>query len=262
MNTTLRQKMAYITAIIYTALIGIGMFTAYHINGTPYNNPQMTETLVWFEIVMTIFAFIMAKKYFSWQELGFGKINIKNILWFAPMLIIGTIIVFNLASFAVANADSISPEQWKLFSLICFTTFLVGLSEELVYRGVVFASFIKENKVKSLLISAVTFSLLHSVNVFGGLTFTAMLMQLAMTFVAGLFFGFVRMKIDNIVPIIIFHWAWDFSLIGGDVINVGDINNSFTVGFIVCEILFAVTFVPYWVYRQMRDNKAPNKLTS
>lgn len=218
MNLLPQQKKAFITALIYTALIGIGMFTSYHINGVSYESPNMIKTLVWFEIIMTALAFFMAKKYFSWQELGFGKFNVKNILWLVPMFIVGTIMLLYLVFFTIDNADNITNKQWQLFYLVGFTTLLVGISEELVYRGIVFTSFIKENKVKAVLISSLAFSLLHSVNVLGGLTLSSMLSQMLMTFIAGLFFAFVRMKINNIIPLMLFHWLWDFSLIGRAVI--------------------------------------------
>ncbi len=252
-NLSQLKKISYLTAFIYTVLIGIGMYTTYHINGVRYGESEMVETLVWFEIVMTIFAFFMAKKYFSWQELGFGKINFKNMLWFVPMLVIGTIMLLYLGYFVIANADSITSEQWKLFYLVCVTTLLVGISEELVYRGVVFATFIKESKVKAVFISAITFSLLHSVNVFGGLELVAMLGQLGVTLIAGLFFAFVRLKINNIIPIILFHWLWDFSLIGGQVLQMGETNSIFTSVFLLFEVIFVCTYLPYWVYREKKN---------
>ncbi len=254
-NLTQLKNVSYITAIMYTALIGIGMYTTYHIYGIRYGESQMVKPLVWFELVMTIFALFMAKKYFSWQALGFGKINFKNMLWFVPMLVIGTMMIVYLGYFAITHADSITLGQWKLFYLVCVTTFLVGFSEELVYRGIVFAAFIKESKVKAVFISAITFSLLHSVNVFGGLAFGDMLGQLGMTLISGLFYAFVRLKINNIIPIIIFHWFWDFGLMGGQVLQIGETNNMLTSVFLVFEIVFVCTYLPYWVYKEMKKNK-------
>lgn len=249
-NLTQKQKIALIASVIYTALIGAGMFTSFHINGIPYSSPRMPETLLWFEIVMTIFALLVAKKYFSWQELGFTKT--KNILWFAPMAIMGTIVVGNLGYFAITHADSFSAEQWQLFGVVAATTFLVGFSEELMYRGIVFSAFLQDSKVKAVLVSAVIFSLLHAVNVFGGVTFGGMGLQLFMTFIAGLFFAFVRLKIENIVPLIIYHWLWDFTLIGGQVLQDGDINGNYTTAMIFFQLGFAVTVIPYFVYRERK----------
>ncbi len=139
-----KKRISYITAFIYTALIGAGMYTSYHINDISYNNPRMVETLVWFEVIMTLFALIIGVKYFSWKELGFVKIKEKNSRWFNPMGFVVFVVIFNTINFIVKS--DITAEQWKLFGIVGITTFLVGFSEELVYRGIVFASFIKENK--------------------------------------------------------------------------------------------------------------------
>ncbi|MBS9779710.1 MAG: CPBP family intramembrane metalloprotease [Moraxellaceae bacterium] len=249
-NLTQKQKIALIASVIYTALIGAGMYTSLHINGIPYDSPRMPETLLWFEIIMTIFALLVAKKYFTWQELGFSKT--KNILWFAPMAIMGTIVVGNLGYFAITHADSFSTQQWQLFGVVALTTFLVGFSEELMYRGMVFSAFLQDSKVKAVLVSAVIFSLLHAVNVLAGVSFGGMWLQLFMTFIAGLFFAFVRLKIENIVPLIIYHWLWDFTLIGGQVLQDGDINGNFTTAMIFFQLAFAVTVIPYFIYSERK----------
>ncbi len=247
---TQNQKISFLTAFIYTALIGAGMYTSYHINGTSYNNPRMVETLMSFEIVMTLFAVVMAVKYFSWHELGFRNVEKKNLIWFAPMGVVVAVVLFTFVSFMLSN--TFTPDQLRLFTIAGITTLLVGFSEELVYRGIVFATFLKESKVQALFVSGITFSLLHSVNVFGGLEFAAMLGQLGITFIAGLFFAFVRLKIKSIVPIIIFHWVWDFNLIGGQVLHTGEINSTFTTAFVVLEIIFVFTYVPYFVYQERK----------
>ncbi len=109
------KNISYITALIYTILIGFGMFTSFHFYGIPYTDLKIMDTLVWFEIVMTIFAVVMAFKYFSLKELGFTKINMKNIIWLVPIVLVGLILLFNVANFAITNFDSITLEQWKMF---------------------------------------------------------------------------------------------------------------------------------------------------
>ncbi|MBS9784115.1 CPBP family intramembrane metalloprotease [Candidatus Gracilibacteria bacterium] len=135
---------------------------------------------------------------------------------------------------------------------VALTTFLVGFSEELVYRGVVFSTFLKDNKVKAILVSAVIFSLLHAVNILAGTDIIVIGAQLFMTFIAGLFFAFVRLKIENIIPIMLYHWAWDFVLIGGEVLKDGDINGTFTTAMIIFQLVFAVTVIPYFVYQERK----------
>ncbi len=245
------KNISYITALIYTTLIGAGMFTSFHFYGIPYTDLKIVDTLVWFEIVMTIFAIVMAFKYFSPKELGFTKINNKNIIWLVPIVLVGLILLFNVANFAITNSESITPEQWKMFITVTIMTFLVGFSEELVYRGVVFAAFLKESKVAALLVSAVIFSLLHAVNIFGGLDFISMLVQLGLTFLGGLFFGIVRLKIESIIPLILFHFTWDFVLFSGQVFNT-DINEDITTYMLIFEFAVAILFVPYFIYTEVK----------
>ena len=244
------KKISIITAIIYTALIGLGMYTAFHINGTSYDNPAMVKTLIWFEIIMTLFAVVMSVKFFSWQQLGFTKIDKKNIAWLLPMAITAVVILFTMTSFM--SQAQISAQQWQLFTVVGITTLLVGFSEELVYRGIVFSAFFKDSQIKALWVSAVIFSLLHSVNVVAGLEISGMLMQLAMTFIAGLFFALVRIKIQSIIPLMIFHWLWDFNLIGGEVLQAGDSNSLFTTAFILFELVVVCFYLPYYVYKLKR----------
>ncbi len=91
--------------------------------------------------------------------------------------------------------------------------------------------------------------------------FTAMLAQLLMTFIAGLFFGFVRMKIKSIVPIMIFHWFWDFNLIGGQVLGIGKINDNYTTTFVLFEIAFVVIYLPYFIYKENKKKTKKKKIT-
>lgn len=255
------KKVALISAAIYTALIGAGMYTSFHINGVPYTNPKMVETLWIFEVVMTLLTVGVIAKFFSWKEVGFGKINKKQALWLIPVLGIAFIMWGNIIHFIMQNTGSITPEQWSLFALVGFTTFLVGFSEELMYRGIVLTAFAKKNKmISALFVSAVAFSLLHSVNILAGPTYAAIGGQLVLTFILGLVFGLLRIKIENIVPLIIFHWLWDFALIGGSVLKIGQLNSSWATTFILFELVFIFTVVPWFICQEKKKNKSLKKV--
>ncbi|MFD3156834.1 CPBP family intramembrane glutamic endopeptidase [Haloimpatiens sp. FM7330] len=70
---------------------------------------------------------------------------------------------------------------------------------------------------KAIIISAVSFSLLHSVNIFGGNSVSSTIMQIIFTFIMGLCFAPLALKVKNLYPLIIFHWLWDFVLIAGPI---------------------------------------------
>lgn len=82
-----------------------------------------------------------------------------------------------------------------------------------MYRGIVLHAFLTTNRVRwAMLVSAIAFSLLHAVNVFGGVALLGVPMQLIMTFLFGFLLAPLMLKLNNIVPLIIFHWLWDFVL--------------------------------------------------
>jgi len=63
-----------------------------------------------------------------------------------------------------------------------------------------------------MFVSAIGFSLLHAVNVFGGVPLLGVPMQLITTFLFGFLLAPLMLKLNNILPLILFHWLWDFVL--------------------------------------------------
>ena len=98
-------------------------------------------------------------------------------------------------------------------------TLLVGVAEETMFRRILFIRllglFQERGFKKALLISAVCFSLLHAVNILGGSPAPQVLMQLAATFVAGLFYVLMFDYTRNIYLLIIMHFLWDYILFSG-----------------------------------------------
>ena len=226
---TSKQKIAIFAAVLYTFVIGIGMYIIFHINGVGYGEPNMVNTLWYFEIILSLIAIVTTVKYFSWEEVGFAKIAVKQILWAAPIFILLILIWGGIFNFLLNN--KISTEQIKLFSLVGFTTLLVGFSEELMYRGVLFSSFLnhkKSGKFKAVFISALGFSLLHAVNFLAGLPLQDLIYQLISTFIFGLLMALLKLKIKSIVPFIIYHWLWDFALIGAIVIGYYEMYSEYS----------------------------------
>ena len=98
-------------------------------------------------------------------------------------------------------------------------TLLVGVAEETMFRRILFIRllglFQERGFKKALLISAVCFSLLHAVNILGGSPAPQVPMQLAATFVAGLFYVLMFDYTRNIYLLIIMHFLWDYILFSG-----------------------------------------------
>ncbi|MDX2229782.1 MAG: type II CAAX endopeptidase family protein [Leptolyngbyaceae cyanobacterium bins.349] len=204
-----KPQIAVLAAFIYTAVMGVAMFYMKTFQGITYGDPEMM-TVFWIVLLGLNFLNVFwVTRYFSWQAIGFRRLDRKQLLWFLPaiMMLIALWVVF-LSGLARA---SLSAAQWQLFALVGFTTLLVGLGEEIMYRGIVLHAFLTTRRVRwAMLVSAIAFSLLHAVNVFGGVPLLAVPIQLLNTFQFGFFFAPLMLKLNNILPLIIFHWLWDF----------------------------------------------------
>jgi uncharacterized protein len=145
----------------------------------------------------------------GWQAIGFRPLNRQQLLWFLPS--IAVLIAMWVVCLSGFSQTSLSATQWQLFAIAGFTTLLIGLGEETMYRGIVLHAFLTTQRVRwAMLVSAIDFSLLYAVNVFGDVSLLSLPMQLIMTFLFGFFFAPLMLKLNNIVPLIIFHWLWDF----------------------------------------------------
>ncbi|MBN8564566.1 MAG: CPBP family intramembrane metalloprotease [Leptolyngbya sp. UWPOB_LEPTO1] len=209
LNSFSKPQIAIVAAVLYTAIMGIGMFYMKTFMGITYGQPEMMNLLWFILILLNIVNIFWVTRYFSWQAIGFRRLNRQQLLWFLPLIavLIATWVVF-LSGLARV---SLSAAQWQSFALVGFTTLLVGFGEEIMYRGIVLHAFLTTGRVRwAMLVSAIAFALLHAVNVFGGVPLLAVPIQLLNTFQFGFFFAPLMLKLNNILPLIIFHWLWDF----------------------------------------------------
>ncbi len=209
-----KQKIAVLAAVIYTLMMAAGMYTLGYIVGGNYADPTMAKTLIYFEIVMTIFALGIYCKYF--KGMSFKKIHKKPRKIFLFTFVVMIVIEAIMIGILFFNTD-LAGKDIALIALIFVTTIFVGLSEELIYRGIVLPAFLENHsKFKAILISSILFSLLHAVNVLGGVAPHGMFVQLLLTFLVGITFACIAIELGNLMPLIIYHALWDFLLVAGN----------------------------------------------
>lgn len=206
-----KPKIAITAAFIYTAIMGVAMFYMKAFRGITYGAPEMM-TVFWIVLLgLNLLNMFWVIRYFGWQEIGFRSLDRKQLLWFLPSIVL--LIAMWVVCLSGFSQTSLNAAQWQLFALAGFTTLLVGIGEETMYRGIMLHGFLTTQRVRwAMFVSAIGFSLLHAVNVFGGVALLGVPMQLIMTFLFGFFFAPLMLKLNNIVPLIIFHWLWDFVL--------------------------------------------------
>jgi len=120
-------------------------------------------------------------------------------------------LLFILAFLFTGISKGLPPNSVVVFILI--NTLLVGVSEELMFRGILFgASLTKFSIWKSIWIASIIFGVIHLSNGFLTGDFTAASVQAMQAIFAGVWFLAIRIRTGSIFPVIIIHGLWDFSI--------------------------------------------------
>lgn len=230
-----------IAAVVYIAAMAIGMYLMHNVFGGTYGDVSMLTTMVGVEVVLSLIGIYFVRRYANWREIGFGKTQWKQALWLLPPFVLMVTLWPSLFG-ALSDHGSLGT-----MGLIALTTLLVGFSEELMFRGILLRGALTQRGIfASILISAVGFSLLHAVNVLGGAPAIGIPFQLVLTFLAGLFFAPVALKLRNLAPLMVFHWLWDFTTLSTSYLGV----NSAYLGFGIAGIEIVLIIILFVLMRK------------
>ncbi len=138
-----------------------------------------------------------------------------------------------------------SGKDMGLVWAIIGSTFMVGIGEEMLFRGLIFTAFReKRGLYAGVLISASVFGFLHCTNMFAGAELGATLMQMVSAGISGVVSAWIFYKTENVIPTMICHWFWDMCLLIGMYVpvsqaqNVGVVQNLFiTIAGIVLIVI-------------------------
>lgn len=240
------MKNALYPLFIFVGIMIACLYVSLHFLGAAYGSYEMLPIVLPSELLVLAVLYYFGKKNFDWQILGFRKIERNTLVWFLPviiLLIIGLALVF-------INVYTNHPgtESIKKLSLILLTTMLVGITEELMFRGILLQTLLKKYSIqKSILLASIAFSLFHGINIIGGVSFNAMLAQLTITFVAGFYLTNVAYRMKSILPLIIWHGLWDFMSFSSTEFNV---NLTFILIVSICvEIILSI-----WLFNKNKKH--------
>lgn len=168
-------------------------------------------------IVLVIYAYI-----FGWIPgvFLFKPVINEPILWSIPFVILVSIIA------RLTKIDK-NAFQKKGLLLLGLATLLVGISEELLVRGLV-VGILTESGYSILtigIISSVIFGLLHFMNFFNGQDIGKTTVQVAGTIFMGINFYIIYIITGTLLAPIILHFLYDFSILGmGQNLKMNDKN--------------------------------------
>lgn len=185
-----------------------------------------------------VFLLVLAVEFFP-AVLAAKRISAKKLLWcILPLLV--ALVNFPVSALIRGTATVTRAELLWLFLIKCL---FIGLSEELLFRGIIFTSLLehfKKNKWAlffSVLLSAVIFALFHFINLFDGAGILEVLQQVGYSFLIGAMLAVVLFMTDNLWLCVLLHALFDA---GGFLISDLGVGNPQDLAFWILTIVIGV----------------------
>ncbi|MET4654842.1 membrane protease YdiL (CAAX protease family) [Exiguobacterium sp. PvP048] len=235
----MEKRTIIISAAVVFLIMALVMAVSAFGFGIQYGNPELLRIAIFGEILTAIFLIWFIRRNSSFEAVGFSPLKIRGLVWYIPILLIVLYQVVLVVNALVASYDDLSAATIQLVAIVFVTTLFVGFNEEVLFRGIILRNLHPErHPYRAIVISAALFSSFHLLNLIAFIPVSAMIFQLGNTFLFGLFFALIALKLNNLWPLIFFHALWDFSSIAADVLNVNlAIPNLVTQVFVALAIL-------------------------
>lgn len=192
---------------------------------------------------------------FKWRDLKFvPPHSLVKVMWF-PVLVL-----LSLSSLMILSGlPSSTVILW-----VAFNTFLVGFSEEVMFRGVLFRALLENMAVwPAIITTTILFGAVHSLNGFNTGDWSGALLQSVTAAMSGLIFIAIVIRTGSIWPAIIYHFLWDCALFlagaasseaSGGAAEAVNIEVSGAQGLIFPMLIALPNFLcALWLLRNVRD---------
>ena len=141
-----------------------------------------------------------------WDDVGLKTAPAAGslrLLWLPALYIAGFLVLGVLLG--------LPPIAVIFFVLV--NTFFVGLSEELMFRGILLQALRHRMAIwPAILVTSLLFGAIHSLNVFATGHLLTAVVQSGAALLSGLLFIAIRLRTGSLWPAIIIHGLWDFGI--------------------------------------------------
>ena len=145
-----------------------------------------------------------------WRQVGFSKHERGSLKFIVPPLLLSC---GYLVAAAVIGQGFLGTSGVNQLLLVLLVTLLIGFTEELMFRGILF--FGAESRFKALwgaIISAVIFGLFHFINLLGGQGFGWTVSQVVHAASDGFMYAALRLITGSMWPVMLLHGLWDLGV--------------------------------------------------
>jgi membrane protease YdiL (CAAX protease family) len=186
--------------VVWTVIVGL----AAHWTAGPQTSVVefVSDGIAW-PIVLAAAFLLLVVWLMRWGDVGFSRFRVlpaSRLMWLPTIY---------LAVFA-GIAITLGLPSGRSLAFILVNTCFVGLSEELMFRGILFSGLRSRlGPRSSIWICCILFGAIHVLNAFQtGLVEAAMLQAVA-AFMTGTLFLALRMRTGSLFPVIVLHAVWD-----------------------------------------------------
>lgn len=190
-----------ISLAIYLIWIVITLVGARPIVGDDATLDELVTNGIGWHFLGAVVLLLAARILFRWNDLGFNRPHsLLCVMWFPSLYLFvfaGVIVLFGLPPISVVFFVGVN-------------TLLVGISEEVMFRGVLFRAFDKAMALwPAILITSVLFGAVHILNVFITGELVPAVMQAVAATMSGIVFMAILLRTGSIWPAIVYHFLWD-----------------------------------------------------
>jgi membrane protease YdiL (CAAX protease family) len=239
MSFTPSRRNALIALVIWVAItIGGGLIQA----GGPSSMDELVSAgVVWGIPLAALFLLIAYRG--KWSQLGL----VAPTSWRAARPVV--IAVALLLVLAIANG---LPTTSVLLFLVT-NSMAVGISEELAFRGVVLRALLGSYSIRrAVLISALAFGAVHSLNALMTGEVVPALMQSGIAVGMGMWAASIRISTGSLYPSILLHGLWDLALL---IVISGVAGSPISIIVSASAIIFAIG-LGMWGWRSVNSTAA------
>ena len=177
----------------------------------PLSEAELNILYFFVDFIVTVILFrrfLMAsfKKMLAslWRTLRFAALGF--ILYYVAMILLSQVIVRILPDFSNVNDAAIGELSQDHYSLMALcTVFLVPVTEETLYRGLLFQSFQRKNRLFAYGLSTVVFAGIHVCGYIGLYDWLTLLLCFVQYLPAGIALAWAYEKADTIFAPILIH---------------------------------------------------------
>lgn len=151
-----------------------------------------------FALAAVLISFIRRNGLKDHYGLKRGKVPAKNFLYYIPLAVIALVNVWLGAGMRYTTGETI-------IYVLCML--LVGFSEEVIFRGLLFKAMSRDNLRTAIIVSSITFGIGHIINLFNGsgAELVSNLLQVVYAVAIGFLFVTIFHRGGSLFPCIIAH---------------------------------------------------------